>query len=62
MSKKMNSQVRFLLERPNPALGRIIPFDTQEYHGGPLVSGGSVRSVVGKLGKFSKRKSIGKCC
>ena len=57
MSKKMNSQVQFLLERPNPALGRIIPFETQEYKGG-IVEGGSVGSVARKVGKFVKRKAI----
>lgn len=39
MSKRINSQVQFLLERPNPALGKIFPFETQEYKGGPLMGG-----------------------
>ena len=39
MSKRINSQVQFLMERPNPALGKIFPFETQEYKGGPLVGG-----------------------
>lgn len=62
MSRKMNSQVQFLLERPNPALGRIIPFETQEYHGGPLMQGPTSQggSLLGRttrsVGRFVKKK------
>lgn len=64
MAPKMNSQVQFLLERPNPALGRILPFQAQEYHGGPLMQGPTSQggSLLGKtarrVGKFVKRKTI----
>lgn len=49
MTRRMNSQVAFMLEKPSPALtSRFIPFTTQEYKGGPVIatskiSGGGAR-------------------